>query len=88
VHHGICAHFGLGWTREEVEVLRVAIMKFGVGKWTDILSSNCLPGKTPAQLNLQTQRALGQQSLRGVFCARSLSKSVLLTLDQSLVVFS
>ena len=37
-------------------------MHFGVGRWQDISRSNCLPGKTPAQLNLQTQRMLGQQS--------------------------
>jgi hypothetical protein len=56
----------IGWTVEEVGVLRSAIMKFGVGRWAEILESNCLPGKTPAQLNLQTQRILGQQSLRGL----------------------
>ena len=52
-----------GWTLEEVEVLKVALMKFGIGKWKRIKRSNCLPGKTIAQMNLQTQRLLGQQSL-------------------------
>lgn len=52
-----------GWTEEEVEVLKIALMKFGIGKWRKILKSNCLPGKTIAQMNLQTQRLLGQQSL-------------------------
>jgi len=52
-----------GWTIEEVEVLKIALMKFGVGKWKRIKRSNCLPGKTIAQMNLQTQRLLGQQSL-------------------------
>ena len=55
-----------GWTIEEVEVLKVALMKFGVGKWKSIMRSNCLPGKTIAQMNLQTQRLLGQQSLAGI----------------------
>ncbi len=52
-----------GWTEDEVEVLKIALMKFGVGKWKRITNSNCLPGKTIAQMNLQTQRLLGQQSL-------------------------
>jgi hypothetical protein len=52
-----------GWTQEELSVLRLAIIKFGLGAWTKIIKSGCLPGKTPAQLNLQTQRMLGQQSL-------------------------
>ena len=31
-----------GWTEEEVEVLKVALMKFGIGKWKRIKkSSNC-----------------------------------------------
>ncbi|KAJ3214975.1 hypothetical protein HDU67_000992 [Dinochytrium kinnereticum] len=53
---------GLGWTSAEVEVLRKALMRFGVGNWKDITESGCLPGKTVSQLNLQTQRLLGQQS--------------------------
>lgn len=52
-----------GWTKEEVSVLRLAVMKFGVGKHSKILDSGCLPGKTKAQINLQTQKLLGQQSL-------------------------
>ncbi|KAJ3173753.1 hypothetical protein HDU88_002842 [Geranomyces variabilis] len=51
-----------GWSREEAELLRKALMRFGVGNWKDIMESGCLPGKTNAQLNLQTQRMLGQQS--------------------------
>ncbi|KAJ3297397.1 hypothetical protein HDU79_003744 [Rhizoclosmatium sp. JEL0117] len=38
-------------------------MKFGVGNWRAILDSGCLPGKNPAQMYLQTQRVLGQQSI-------------------------
>src|SRR5690349_1090229 len=40
-------------------------MKFGVGNWSKIIESNCLVGKTNAQMNLQTQRMLGQQSTAG-----------------------
>ena len=25
-----------GWTRDEVNVLKIALMKFGIGKWTKI----------------------------------------------------
>ena len=51
-----------GWTKEEAEVMRLALMKFGIGNWMAIRDSGCLPGKTNAQLNNQTQRMLGQQS--------------------------
>ncbi|KAJ2844497.1 hypothetical protein IWW36_005163 [Coemansia brasiliensis] len=51
-----------GWTQEEVQVLRKALLKFGIGNWMKIIESECLPGKTIAQMNLQTQRMLGQQS--------------------------
>lgn len=49
----------------EAEVLRKALMKFGIGNWSKIIESNCLVGKTNAQMNLQTQRMLGQQSTAG-----------------------
>jgi len=52
-----------GWTRGDLEILRLAIMKFGIGAWSKIIKQSCLPGKTPSQLNLQTQRMMGQQSL-------------------------
>lgn len=55
----------LGWSMKEAEILRKALMKFGVGNWSKILESNCLVGKTNAQMNLQTQRMLGQQSTAG-----------------------
>ncbi|KAJ2776262.1 hypothetical protein H4R18_005763 [Coemansia javaensis] len=51
-----------GWNQAEVQVLRKALMRFGVGNWMKIIESECLPGKTIAQMNLQTQRMLGQQS--------------------------
>eukprot|EP00210_Caulerpa_lentillifera_P002638 g2520.t1 len=41
-------------------------MKYGVGQWTAILNTGLLPGKVVGQLNSQTQRLLGQQSLAGV----------------------
>ncbi|KAJ3128781.1 hypothetical protein HK098_003547 [Nowakowskiella sp. JEL0407] len=55
-----------GWTREESDTLANALTHFGVGCWKDIIASKCLPGKTIAQLNLQTQRLLGQQSTADV----------------------
>jgi len=51
-----------GWTEKEVEVFRAALMKYGMGSWTQIVESRCLPGKTVAQLNNQMQRMIGQQS--------------------------
>jgi hypothetical protein len=56
-----------GWTEEESEILRKALMKFGVGNWAKIIESGCLPGKTNAQMNLQLQRLLGQQSTAGIY---------------------
>lgn len=38
-------------------------MKFGIGRWVQILETGLLPGKLIQQLNGQTQRLLGQQSL-------------------------
>ena len=35
-----------GWTRQEVEILKIALMKFGVGRWKAIENSECLPTKT------------------------------------------
>ncbi|KAG2439105.1 hypothetical protein HYH02_006627 [Chlamydomonas schloesseri] len=52
-----------GWSREEVQILRLCLMKHGVGQWMQILNTGLLPGKLIQQLNGQTQRLLGQQSL-------------------------
>lgn len=38
-------------------------MKYGIGRWVQILETGLLPGKLIQQLNGQTQRLLGQQSL-------------------------
>ena len=46
-------------------MLKLALMKFGVGKWTKIEKSRVLPTKTIQQCYLQTQRLVGQQSLAG-----------------------
>lgn len=54
-----------GWTEEENKVLKLSLMKFGVGNWTVITRLGILPGKNITQINLQTQRILGQQSLGG-----------------------
>lgn len=40
-------------------------MHYGVGRWVQILDTGLLPGKLIQQLNGQTQRLLGQQSLAG-----------------------
>ncbi|KAK9806836.1 hypothetical protein WJX72_004445 [[Myrmecia] bisecta] len=55
-----------GWNKEEVQILRLCLMKFGVGKWVHIQETGLLPGKLIQQLNGQTQRLLGQQSLAAV----------------------
>lgn len=52
-----------GWTKEECATLRLCLMKFGIGRWVQIVDSGVLPGKQIQQLNGQTQRLLGQQSL-------------------------
>jgi len=43
--------------------LRACLKKFGIGKWVQIVDSRVLPGKQIQQLNGQTQRLLGKQSL-------------------------
>jgi hypothetical protein len=55
-----------GWVEDEIRVLRLAIMKLGMGRWQEVL--RFLPGKTVSQLNLQAQRMFGQQSLGGECC--------------------
>ncbi|CAL5223286.1 g5774 [Coccomyxa viridis] len=54
-----------GWTKEEAAILKLCLMKYGVGKWVQILETGLLPGKLIQQLNGQAQRLLGQQSLAG-----------------------
>lgn len=46
-------------------MLKLCLMKYGVGKWVQILETGLLPGKLIQQLNGQAQRLLGQQSLAG-----------------------
>ena len=52
-----------GWTKDEAFALRQCLKKFGIGKWVQIVDSGVLPGKQIQQLNGQTQRLLGKQSL-------------------------
>lgn len=52
-----------GWTKDEAYALRQLLKKFGIGKWVQIVDSGVLPGKQIQQLNGQTQRLLGKQSL-------------------------
>lgn len=44
-------------------VFRLCVMKYGFGKWNDIVKSQYLIGKTISQLCNQLQRMVGQQSL-------------------------
>ncbi|GAX82248.1 hypothetical protein CEUSTIGMA_g9676.t1 [Chlamydomonas eustigma] len=55
-----------GWTEEETLVLKLCLMKYGVGQWQKIHSMGLLPGKLIQQLCAQAQRLLGQQSLAGL----------------------
>ena len=34
-----------GWSPQEVEILKIAVMKFGVGRWTALFKADVLPGK-------------------------------------------
>lgn len=52
-----------GWTVAEVSILKLALQKFGIGKWKSIIKSGCLPKKSIGQIYLQTQKLIGQQSL-------------------------
>ena len=49
----------IGWRKEEVALLRTALMKFGIGRWTKIRKLNLLPYKSQSQIHLQTQRLVG-----------------------------
>ena len=50
-----------GFTKEDIQVLRRAIIRHGCGNWKDIKKH--LPEKNNGQLNLQCQKLFGQQSL-------------------------
>lgn len=47
-------------------ILKLCLQKYGIGRWVQILDTGLLPGKLIQQLNGQTQRLLGQQSLAGM----------------------
>lgn len=73
-----------GWSKEEVVALKLALGKFGIGRWVQIVDSGVLPGKLIQQLNGQTQRLLGQQSLAGAPCAgRNASRASRLARERS-----
>lgn len=69
ITHSLCSLYrwnftpSPGWTKEEAHLLKLCLMKFGIGRWVQILDTGLLPGKLIQQLNGQTQRLLGQQSL-------------------------
>ena len=46
-------------------MLKLCLMRYGVGQWQAIQGAGLLPGKLIQQLYGQTQRLLGQQSLAG-----------------------
>merc|ERR1712037_203829 len=52
-----------GFTKDEAHILKICLMALGVGRWVQILDTGLLSGKLTQQLNGQTQRLLGQQSL-------------------------
>jgi hypothetical protein len=52
-------------------------MLFGIGNWAKIIESDCLPGKTNAQMNLQLQRLLGQQSTAGTYKEMAVVENIL-----------
>lgn len=43
-----------GWTHQEIEILKLALMKHGVGKWSEIVAGEYLPTKNISQLYCQT----------------------------------
>merc|ERR1719427_114630 len=51
-----------GISREEVELLRLALIKYGCGNWDKIMYH--FPFLKTFQMNIQTQQMFGQQSLR------------------------
>lgn len=58
-----------GWTQEESLILKLCLMKFGIGQWVQIQATGLLPGKLIQQLCGAAQRLVGQQSLAGGLCA-------------------
>ncbi len=34
-----------GWTPQEVEILKMCLMKIGIGRWSKICETECLPTK-------------------------------------------
>ena len=43
-----------GWSQEEVKILKLALQKYGIGKWRSIVNSECLPDKSIGQIYIQT----------------------------------
>lgn len=57
-----------GWSKEESLVLKLLLLRFGIGAWGAIQATGLLPGKLVQQLSSATQRLLGQQSTAGAHC--------------------
>ena len=47
-------------------MLILLLQVYGIGNWRAIIESDMLPGKRITQMNGQTQRLVGQQSLAGM----------------------
>lgn len=43
-----------GWTKQEVEILKLALMKHGIGNWSKIVEEEYLPTKNMGQMYTQT----------------------------------
>lgn len=54
-----------GWSKDECQILKLCLMKYGIGAWGQILATGLLPGKLVGQLYGAAQRLLGQQSMAG-----------------------
>lgn len=52
----------VGFSEEEGKLLRLALIRYGCGAWASIIRH--FPFKKTTQLNMQTQKMFGQQSLR------------------------
>lgn len=50
-----------------MKVFRLCLMKFGFGRWNEIVRSNYLIGKSVSQMCNQLQRMVGQQSIGEFF---------------------
>ena len=48
------------WTDKEIDILKDAIKKFGIGRWKLIRDSGCLPRKTMQHMIRKTKKLIGK----------------------------